>query len=183
MFRTNARSRSWRMGRLFFDQQTLTPDELLDKLNAAKKEYPRMGVVVRGDGKVHFERVGRCHGDLPKSRHQRFEYGRSTTPVVNPVIVTQGIRGSMFSISQPLDRKRRTAGLTPRVHPLQIFLLIGTAVLAIALMLLTLTRWGHARPIWKCVILSLGAHVLLMTYAYGTHLILEVPQKSPSLPN
>ena len=44
-------------GSIVFDQQTLTPDELLDKLNAAKREYPRMGVVVRGDGKVHFERV------------------------------------------------------------------------------------------------------------------------------
>ena len=37
--------------------------------------------------------------------------------------------------------------------------------------MLALTRWGHSRPVWKCVILSVIAHILLIAYAWGTHLI------------
>ncbi len=58
---------------------------------------------------------------------------------------------------------------------LQLFLLIGSATLAIALLILTLTRWGHARPVMKCVILSIVAHILLLGYAYATKLIFEYP--------
>lgn len=58
---------------------------------------------------------------------------------------------------------------------LTLFLLLGTAILAISLIILMLTRWGNARPITKCVILSVIAHVLLLGYAYGTRLIFEVP--------
>ncbi len=58
---------------------------------------------------------------------------------------------------------------------LTLFLLIGSAMLAISLIILMLTRWGNARPITKCVILSVIAHVLLLGYAYGTRLIFEVP--------
>ncbi len=66
---------------------------------------------------------------------------------------------------------------------LQLFLLIGSGLLAIALLVLALTRWGHARPIWKCVVLSVAAHVLFFTYAYGTHLIFDSPgSKGPSEP-
>ena len=65
---------------------------------------------------------------------------------------------------------------------LQLFLLIGSAVLAISLLILALTRWGHARPVLKCVVLSIVAHVLLIGYAYGTHLIFQYPaieEKTP----
>ncbi len=54
---------------------------------------------------------------------------------------------------------------------LQILLLTGSGVLAIGLLTLALTRWGASRPVWKCVILSVMAHVLLIGYAWGTHLI------------
>ena len=58
---------------------------------------------------------------------------------------------------------------------LQWVLLIGCGCLAIALLVLTLTRWGHARPIWKCVVLSVVAHLLLIGYMYGTQLISRAP--------
>lgn len=58
---------------------------------------------------------------------------------------------------------------------LQLGLLIGSAVLAICLLLLMLTRWGQSRPVLKCVVLSIVAHVLLLGWAYGTRLIFKVP--------
>lgn len=58
---------------------------------------------------------------------------------------------------------------------LQLFLLLGSLLLAISLLLLTMTRLGHARPITKCVVLSVIAHVLLLGYAYGTRLMFQVP--------
>ena len=58
---------------------------------------------------------------------------------------------------------------------LQLFLLLGSLVLAISLMLLTMTRLGHARPITKCIVLSVIAHILLLGYAYGTRMIFQVP--------
>ncbi len=58
---------------------------------------------------------------------------------------------------------------------LQLLLLIGSGLVAVALLVLSLTSWGQARPVWKCVVLSVAAHILLMGYAYGTHLIFQVP--------
>lgn len=57
----------------------------------------------------------------------------------------------------------------------QWVLLIGCGLLAVALLILTLTRWGQVRPIWKCVVLSVVAHLLLIGYMYGTHLISRAP--------
>ena len=54
---------------------------------------------------------------------------------------------------------------------LQLVLLIGSGILAVGLLMLALTRWGHSRPVWKCVILSVIAHILLIAYAWGTHMI------------
>lgn len=58
---------------------------------------------------------------------------------------------------------------------LQMFLLVGSGLLTIGLLILALTRWGHSRPVWKCVVLSVTAHILLLGYAYGTRLILVKP--------
>ena len=54
---------------------------------------------------------------------------------------------------------------------LQLMLLVGSGIIAISLLVLALTRWGHSRPVWKCVILSFAAHILLMGYAYGTRMM------------
>ena len=62
---------------------------------------------------------------------------------------------------------------------LQIFLLIGSGLVAIALLTLTLTRLGASRPLWKCIILSVMAHILLIGFAWGTRLI--VPEKKEEL--
>ena len=50
----------------------------------------------------------------------------------------------------------------------QLVLLVGSGILAVSLLLLAMTHWGQSRPVWKCVVLSFIAHILLMGYAYGT---------------
>ncbi len=53
---------------------------------------------------------------------------------------------------------------------------MGFLLLTLVLMILMSTRWGGVKPIWKCVILSIFAHVLLGGYAYGTKLIFKTPE-------
>ena len=52
---------------------------------------------------------------------------------------------------------------------------IGMGVLGLGLLILISTRWGHAKPVSKCVALSLLAHVLLGGFAYGTKFIQDLP--------
>lgn len=63
----------------------------------------------------------------------------------------------------------------PRVQA--IYLLSGLGLLALMLLVLMLTRWGQAKPLSKCIALSMLAHVLLMAYAYGVRLFYDVPVK------
>ncbi|MCH2178814.1 MAG: terpene cyclase/mutase family protein [Mariniblastus sp.] len=58
---------------------------------------------------------------------------------------------------------------------LQLFLIIGFAILGCTVLFLAMTRWGQSRPIMKCVILSVAAHILLLGYFYGTNLIFQYP--------
>ena len=58
-----------------------------------------------------------------------------------------------------------------------IVLGIGFAVLAITLLVLSRTRWGQTKPITKCIVLSVLAHVWLIMYASGNRIVL--PQGSP----
>jgi len=64
---------------------------------------------------------------------------------------------------------------------LQILLLVGSGILAIGLLTLALTRWGASRPVWKCVILSVMAHILLIGFAWATHLIKPEEDRQLSL--
>ncbi len=52
----------------------------------------------------------------------------------------------------------------------------GLALLSIALLLVGRTRWGQAKPLSKCVALSLFAHILFMGYAYGTRMAFAPPE-------
>jgi hypothetical protein len=63
---------------------------------------------------------------------------------------------------------------------LGIALWIGLAVLTVSLVILMRTRFGQAKPISKCVALSVLAHVLLLGYAWGTRLIFEAPPTPPN---
>ncbi len=58
-----------------------------------------------------------------------------------------------------------------------IVLGVGFAVLAFTLLILSRTRWGHTKPLTKCVVLSVLAHVWLIMYAMGNRLVL--PQGHP----
>ena len=66
--------------------------------------------------------------------------------------------------------------LSPR--NMGIVLWVGLALLTISLVVVSRTRWGQAKPLSKCVALSLYAHVLFMGYAYGTTLIFDQPEVS-----
>lgn len=52
------------------------------------------------------------------------------------------------------------------------------ALIAIALLIASRTRWGQAKPLTKCVVLSVLAHVWLLLYACGTRVVL--PQGDPN---
>lgn len=52
---------------------------------------------------------------------------------------------------------------------------VGLGVLTVSLLVLMRTRWGQAKPLSKCVALSVFAHILLFGYAYATRLILDAP--------
>ncbi len=54
---------------------------------------------------------------------------------------------------------------------------IGFALLAITLLIASRTKWGQTKPLTKCVMLSILAHVWLLMYAYGTRVVL--PQGDP----
>ncbi len=54
---------------------------------------------------------------------------------------------------------------------------VGFAVLAITLLILSRTKWGQTKPLTKCVVLSVLAHVWLLMYALGTWEML--PQGDP----
>ena len=51
----------------------------------------------------------------------------------------------------------------------------GIVVLTIALLVLMRTRWGQAKPLSKCIVLSVAAHILLMGYAHMTQLFIHPP--------
>lgn len=52
-----------------------------------------------------------------------------------------------------------------------LILWIGLAVLTVALLLLTQTSWGQSRPLRKCAVLSLLAHVLLACLAMTVRIV------------
>ena len=62
----------------------------------------------------------------------------------------------------------RLPGLSPTVGAI---VWVGMVILTIALVVLSWTRLGQAKPLTKCLVLSVFAHLLLMIYAYGTRML------------
>jgi hypothetical protein len=52
---------------------------------------------------------------------------------------------------------------------------VGISLLGLALLILMLTRWGQVKPISKCIVLSVFAHLLLMASAYCVRTFHEAP--------
>ncbi|MFV1967214.1 MAG: prenyltransferase/squalene oxidase repeat-containing protein [Pirellulaceae bacterium] len=75
---------------------------------------------------------------------------------------------SAFADGQILEKLNSTSG--PGMT-----LWLGLGILTISLLVLMRTRWGQAKPLSKCIVLSVFAHILFITYAYGTRLILDQP--------
>src|SRR5438874_2730801 len=60
-------------------------------------------------------------------------------------------------------------------RPLSGIVAAGLIGLFVLLSMLVWTRFGQARPISKCVVLSLLAHLLLLIYMYSTHVLYGPP--------
>ncbi len=78
-------------------------------------------------------------------------------------------------MSSVLDSLHRLAMTMTEPRWQTIALLAGLAALVIALLVLMRTRWGQARPLSKCMVLSVFAHVLLMAYACYVRTFVAVP--------
>jgi hypothetical protein len=72
------------------------------------------------------------------------------------------------------ETTRWTAALA-RLPLHDALLLIGLLVLGVALLVLTLTRWGQTKPLSKCIALSVFVHILLLVYARGVTLFTTLP--------
>ncbi len=83
----------------------------------------------------------------------------------------------MWAIGSILDSIYRAWAYVTHGRTFAVVLGIGFALLAITLLIASRTRWGQAKPLTKCVVLSILAHVWLLMYAYGTRVIL--PQGDP----
>jgi len=83
----------------------------------------------------------------------------------------------MWVISSVFDSVYRAWAYVTHGRTFAVVLGIGFALLAITLLIASRTRWGQAKPLTKCVVLSILAHVWLLMYAYGTRVIL--PQGDP----
>lgn len=68
------------------------------------------------------------------------------------------------------------AGISP-FRPMASLMAVGLVLLFILLAVLVWSRFGQARPVAKCVVLSLLAHVLLVIYMYSTHVLYGPPGK------
>src|SRR3990170_5795811 len=51
----------------------------------------------------------------------------------------------------------------------------GLAGLSVSLVVLMRTRWGQSRPLRKCLVLSVLAHLLLAGYATTVHIVTSSP--------
>ncbi|MBI2827054.1 MAG: hypothetical protein HYX69_20465 [Planctomycetia bacterium] len=51
----------------------------------------------------------------------------------------------------------------------------GCAALTVALVILMRTRWGQQKPLRKCIVLSLIAHLLFVVYAMTVHVVMAQP--------
>jgi hypothetical protein len=78
----------------------------------------------------------------------------------------------------------RLLHLVAAMDPLMWLLWLGLVALTVALLLLMRTRWGQARPLRKCMVLSLLAHLLLGLYTTTVHLVTYAPlqAKEPAIP-
>jgi hypothetical protein len=62
-----------------------------------------------------------------------------------------------------------------RHHTLSIVMAAGLVTIFVFLAILIWTRWGQARPISKCIVLSILAHLLLLIYACSTQIMYGPP--------
>lgn len=84
----------------------------------------------------------------------------------------------MYFLAQISEHLWRGWAFLTTGRVLAVVLGVGFALLAITLFIASRTRWGQAKPLTKCVVLSILAHVWLLMYALGTRPVL--PQGDPN---
>ncbi len=84
----------------------------------------------------------------------------------------------MIHLGQISDQLWRAWLYVTQARSLAVFFGVGFALLAVTLLIASRTRWGQAKPLTKCVALSVLAHVWLLMYALGSRAIL--PQGDPN---
>lgn len=72
-----------------------------------------------------------------------------------------------------VERARHVLG---QLQPLDWVLWLGLVALTIALGVLAWTRWGQSKPLQKCFVLSLLAHLLIATYATSVKFVTSSPK-------
>lgn len=75
-------------------------------------------------------------------------------------------------IASVADRLGQAWAFVTTGRVLAIIAGVGFALLAIFLFIASRTRWGQSKPLTKCVVLSILAHIWLLMYAMGTRTIL-----------
>lgn len=68
-----------------------------------------------------------------------------------------------------------TLGAIGPDYTLQWVLFAGLSIWTVLLMVMMWTRWGQARPLVKCVALSVFAHLLLVLFMWGTRVLSMLP--------
>jgi hypothetical protein len=85
--------------------------------------------------------------------------------------------GNMFLLCDLSQQIYRAWAYVTTGKMLAIIFGVGFALLAIFLLIASRTKWGQAKPLTKCVVLSILAHVWLLMYALGSRSVL--PQGNP----
>ncbi len=87
-------------------------------------------------------------------------------------LATHIITAGQVPLAQITDQLWRAWLYMTQTRSLAIFFGIGFALLAVVLFFASRTRWGQAKPLTKCVALSVLAHVWLLMYVLGTRAVL-----------
>ena len=78
----------------------------------------------------------------------------------------------MIPLAQISEQLWRLWLYLTHTRSLAMVLGVAFAILAVVLLIVSRTRWGQTKPLTKCVVLSILAHVWLLMYGLGTRTVL-----------
>ena len=145
-------------GVIMLDRQTVTLAELTARLAHARAEYPRLGVLVRGDGSMPLAiKWPTCWRRANSRASPRWPFP-SARPVRRPAHARRLTR--LLLLAAIFDAQM-----------VRWIVWSGLVALTLALLVLMRTRWGQSHPLRKCIVLSLVAHLLLGIYTTTVNIV------------